>query len=1007
MNKPFDFESLPVVGRADVQERLLAGLDQAKAGRGRTYVLTGERGSGKTHLAMTVRGEAGRKGFEIALGRAYRAESGVPYSLFSDAFLPLLRAQPPEALNVLSRGGAPELETLFPGLTTGSEATPRLTSESVAEFRTRVLWTFVEVIRELAKRSPLLIVLEDLQWADPSSLEITHFLARQLAGHPMLLLLTRDDGVPLGPETEEFERSLLGQGVAEAVPLPPLTRADAGILLEKAFGVSERVAGDFTDRLHAWTQGNPYFLEQTLENLVRSGRLRQKGGAWIGWDVRELELPSTVRDALASRLATLPSGAREVAELAAILGIRAPFSLLLALSPLPEGDLLKNLDLLVGKEILVEGLGEEGVVYDFKQTLLRETILAEMGLARTRLLHARIAARLEEHFGERAAAHATTLAYHHLQSDVAAEGGNALLFLTLAGERALAAHGNVEAAQYLRAALRRLDGEEFGGNPPSGLPVGRMELLRDLARALTRLGRYEDAIPFWQAAVAEGERRNLPEATGEFHRRIGIIRSFHGEPYEALKEFDTVLAYPPGTLSEALLARARLRRGIALEELGRPAEALEEMETVLDAALKLEDPMLLAQAHRALVLLNIWTGQGDRVRIHADQALDLARKSEAEGVEFWTHWGLAVYEGLLGNTEAMGALVEKSDGIARDLRSPLLRLRSAELAIEQAAATGDWDRGIALGEQACAVARALSQNTLLPRLLVWTSLIYLGRGEIRLARPLIEEAWEVSGAGEDIPPNIHGAIPAHIGRGYLALAEGNLEDAIRIARAGLAMADRVGYKIWAIHRLLPLLAETYLWKGDLEGAREIGERLRRDSEPIGHRLGLAWALTCEALVTWQEKQDPVQGARLLEEAARALEEIPMIPDAARLRRLKAGRLADAGDRPAALEELARVHEIFLRLGAEVELEKTRGMYRELDARPPRKAAAGEGLLSDREMEIARLVEERKSNKAIARELEISPRTVSTHLSNIYQKLGLSSRGELADFVRGGGLLEMK
>jgi DNA-binding CsgD family transcriptional regulator len=374
-------------------------------------------------------------------------------------------------------------------------------------------------------------------------------------------------------------------------------------------------------------------------------------------------------------------------------------------------------------------------------------------------------------------------------------------------------------------------------------------------------------------------------------------------------------------------------------------------------------------------------------------------------VEFWTYWGLAVFEGLLGNTGPMGDWVKKADEVAREMRSPLLRLRSAELDIEQAAAIGEWDRGIALGEQAITLARALSQNTLLPRLLVWTSLMYLGRGEVELARPMIQEAWDVSGAGEDVPPNIHGAIPAHVGMGTLALTELDFEEAIRIARAGLALADRVGYRIWAIHRLLPLLAESYLWIGDLEGAKEIGERLQTDSTPIGHRLGMAWAKTCDAVVTWRVEEDPAEGARLMEEAAQALEDIPMIPDAARLRRLKAGRLADAGDRLGALEELSRVHEIFLHLGAEVELEKTRGMFRELEARPPRMASSGAGELSARELEIARLVEGRKSNKAIAKELGISPRTVSTHLSNIYQKLGVSSRGELADYMRGEGLTE--
>ncbi|MGW8268457.1 MAG: ATP-binding protein, partial [Longimicrobiales bacterium] len=495
-----------------------------------------------------------------------------------------------------------------------------------------------------------------------------------------------------------------------------------------------------TDQLHTWTQGNPYFLEQTLESLIRSGRLQQKGGTWVGWEIREMELPPTVRDALRSRLTALPAEARTLAELAAILGTRAPFNLLRALSPLEEGVLLETLDLLVAREILVEGLGEVGVVYDFNQTLVRETLLAEMGLARARLLHGKVARELEAHFGKKAPEFATTLAFHHLEGDAEEGASNALLYLTLAGRSALERYGNSEAARYLRAALRLLEGGEFGGDPPQDLPASRLEILRDLARALTRLGKYEDAIPYWEAAVKEGERRGLTEEVGEYRRRIGIIRSYHGEPFEALREFDTILSSPPGSISPALAARARLRKGVALEELGRSKEATEELEGVLDAAVELNDPNLLAQAHRALVLLNIWTGRGDRVRSHADQALELARKSGARSVEFWTYWGLAVYEGLLGNTGPMEELVEKAEEAARAMRSPLLRLRSSELAIEQAAATGRWNRGIAIGEQACAVARALSQNTLLPRILVWTSLIYLGKGEVELARPLIEEA---------------------------------------------------------------------------------------------------------------------------------------------------------------------------------------------------------------------------------------------------------------------------
>ena len=124
-----------------------------------------------------------------------------------------------------------------------------------------------------------------------------------------------------------------------------------------------------------------------------------------------------------------------------------------------------------------------------------------------------------------------------------------------------------------------------------------------------------------------------------------------------------------------------------------------------------------------------------------------------------------------------------------------------------------------------------------------------------------------------------------------------------------------------------------------------------------------------------------------------------------MRRQLAGRLADLGDREAALEELRQVHDVFQRIGAKPELKKTRGMFRELDTRPPSTSqGSGAEALSQRELEIARLVARRKSNKAIAKELEISPRTVSTHLSNAFQKLGIASRGELADYARDHSLL---
>jgi DNA-binding CsgD family transcriptional regulator len=312
---------------------------------------------------------------------------------------------------------------------------------------------------------------------------------------------------------------------------------------------------------------------------------------------------------------------------------------------------------------------------------------------------------------------------------------------------------------------------------------------------------------------------------------------------------------------------------------------------------------------------------------------------------------------------------------------------------------------LAHGERAIHLAESLNQGTLLARLEVWTAMIYIGRGDLDRARALTDHAWQASGAdgAGARPPDLHAVLPAHIGRAALYMAEGRFDEAIAVGERGLAMADRSGYVVWILHRLLPVLGESYLRAGALDSAREAGARLRLESERMGHGLGLAWADACDAVVAWHSGRLE-EAARLLRGAAEALEAVPMIPEATSLRRQLAGRLADLGDREGALTELRHVHAVFGRLGAEPELLKAREQFRELDARPPsRSQAEGTSELTGREVEVAALVADRLSNKAIAKRLDISPRTVTTHLSNIYRKLDLRSRSELVDRVREGGV----
>lgn len=989
--------AIPLVGRDDELEALEALVEDRERGTS-LVLLAGEGGVGKSRLVAELSDRVGRRGWTVARGRAYPVERGVPYALFSDAFLPILRDMEADTLTVLSRGGEAELAHLFPALTLGDGAPSRPDPGSdPEEFRTRILWNFTEFLSSYASRAPLLVVLEDLHWADDSSLRLLHFVARQVTGQPLFLVGTYNQAErERNPRLVRTEQSLLSLRAAEVRQLEPLSRAQISDLVCRMFGVDATVVADFCSFLYGWTRGNPFFTEEVLKSLVSSRRLRRDGDRWLGWEAREIGLPGSIRDAVLVRVSGFSDAARTVAELTAVVGSRASYPLLASVVDLTEADLLGALEELCAHRILSEEAVEGTVVYDFVHPVVRQTLYGEFGLQRARMLHGVVAEALEAYRGADAMEHADELAYHFARTDADHLAGKAVQYLAEAGRRALHRHADREAVDYLRAAVdRRARRPDDAGGP------SRVALLSELARAHLRLGEYEKSVALWtQALDAEG---GDPAARAAIHRSLGLAHFWCGRHGQALATLDA--GVEEASTDPADRARLLLVRAHCLQGLGRGDDAREALESALPLAEELDDAPLLARTHRSLALLHVWIGPPSKAREHAGRAIELARDTGDLSVEFWARWGLAVQYGMMGDTASLEPAIEEARRLAEALRSPVLRLWTAEMSIELAYATGDWDTGLTLGEQSIGLARTLNQRALLPRLLVWTSLFYVGRGELDRAELLVAEACEVSGLRRSGGPlDVHLVVPAYIGLAHYQVALGDYDDAIASARKGLEIAEGTGYILWAIHRLLPIYAEACLWAGEIELAAELGQRMRQHAEAMNHSLGLAWADACEALVAWK-RGDPAGGAVLMRKAAERLEGIPMIPYAARIRRQLAGRLAEIGDTEGSVEELRRVHDVFVRLGAELELEKARMQFREIGHRPPPRGA-GEGIagLTPRELEIALLVARRKSNKAIGKALGISPRTASTHLSNIFQKLDLSNRGELADLIRDEGLL---
>jgi DNA-binding CsgD family transcriptional regulator len=987
------------VGRGAEASLLTAALADADAGHGRTFFVVGESGIGKTRLVSSLAEQAAQRGFTVAIGRAYPVETGVPYAVFSDALLPVLRTLEPSVLTLLTRGGTTELMQLFPALDQGTRSASSVRGDP-SELKARLLWNFAQFLSRFAAKRPVLIVLENLQWADSASLELLHFVARQIGSDRVLLICTHNDPDHRTSATvRATEQSLKNLGNAQRLRLSPLPAAAITELLSKMFGAETAGTDQFAERLHRWTGGNPFFIDETIKALVEHGQLRQGPSGWVGWDVEDLRVPSTIREVVLSRLAELTPASRRLADVAAVLGARATHDELAAVSGLEHGPLIAAIDELRGADVLTEREVAADIVYDFSHPIIQETLYSELGLARTRTLHGGIAAALETLHGANAMAHADELAFHYSRGDTRRLAAKAIEYLRAAGRNAIAKYASREAADYLAAALAIAEQDHA--------TEAAVDLVTDLARVRQRVGDYTGALALWHRALAKAHQSNDAARTASIERSIGLAHYWSGAFTEALTHYDAAAEAARAAGDGVLEARVAIARASCLQAVGKSSESRVEVERALALASPSGDNALLARVHRSLLLVYLWLGPAEKAREHGERAIELAEASGQKSTAWSGHWALAMLAGLTGNAEEVRRHLNEAHRLADELRSPVLRVWNSEIEIEYLAGIGEWDAGVALAERTIATARALGQRTLLPRALVWGGLLYLRRGDVERGKAFIDEAWELANARDssNATPDVFTIVPAHIGRAMYHLAMSQNADAIRVAEHGLKIADRSGSVVWALHLLLPVLAEASLWANDIPRAKTIAARIRRDSTVLGQRLGLAWADACDALVEMLTG-DKGKAIALLQGAVDGLEAIPYIPDSARLRRQLARALAETGDREGAMRELRRVHDVFAQLGAERELDGTREQLRALGARPPtRSSSQGVAGLTGREIEIVRLVVARRSNKEIGTALGISARTASTHLSNIFAKLAVESRGELADLAREAGLLD--
>ncbi|MEE9234922.1 MAG: AAA family ATPase, partial [Candidatus Acidoferrales bacterium] len=438
------------VGRQREMGELKACLEDALSGRGRLVTLVGEPGIGKSRTAQELATYAGLRGAQVLWGRCYEGEGAPPYWPWVQAIRSYVRDKEPEELRAEMGAGAEDIAEIvsdvrerLPGLRTPPQLEPE-------QARFRLFDSITAFLKSVSRRQPLVLVLDDLHWADHPSLLLLEFVARELAGNRLLLIGTyRDVELSRQHPLAETLGELTRDGLFQRVLLRGLSLEDVGRFIEMTSG--KGAPRGLIEVVYSQTEGNPLFVTEVVRLLVQEGGLSAEAARETdSWTIR---IPEGVREVIGRRLNRLSQHCNEALTVASILG--REFTLA-QLRPLVEGvtedRLFEILDEALASRV-IEELPQSIGRYQFTHALIQETLTAELSLTRRVRLHARIAQALENLYGDDAESHAAELAYHFSRAEAVTGPDKLVRYSLLAGERGFASHAYEDALTHFERGL--------------------------------------------------------------------------------------------------------------------------------------------------------------------------------------------------------------------------------------------------------------------------------------------------------------------------------------------------------------------------------------------------------------------------------------------------------------------------------------------------------------------------------------------------------------------------
>src|SRR3954452_16657385 len=544
-------EHSPFVGREDPLGWLRAQWSEAQRGTGRLAVIAGDPGIGKTRLGSEVGRAARDEGAAVLLGRC-QEEVLISYQPFVEAFGRYVAATPPELLRAQVGAHGPELARLVPELARRVPGLAEPASDDSEGGRFRLFEAAGCLLANASRAWPVLLVLEDLHWADkPTALMLTH-VVRSIQAERVLILGTYRDtdvGKPLAGVLADLRR----ERALERLRLRSLHRGEVATMISVWLGRTPPT--HFAHAIHRETEGNPFFIEEVLRHLLDVAAA--DGTEWERLaSLSKLGIPDGVREAIERRLLRLSPEARRIVTMAAAIGRSFSIAVLDDLTEVSGERLLVALEEAAERRIIEEEAGPPGR-YAFAHALIRETLYASLSGPRRVSLHRRIGAILEERHAGDPDPPLGELAYHFVEAAGPGAAAKAVDYSARAGRRALAALAYEEGARHFALALEALDLSE------SADEATRCDLMLGLGESHSKASEFDRGRAAFEMAAELARTAGLAEhlARAALGLGRGWIEQGTAEP-AIIAVLQEALAALPET---ATAVRGRLLGRLAME----------------------------------------------------------------------------------------------------------------------------------------------------------------------------------------------------------------------------------------------------------------------------------------------------------------------------------------------------------------------------------------------------------------------------------------------------------